>query len=63
MTPYWYLWALLGCFILFALCIAIEIAWAYWKDRQRWKAVAPYYGRPYHASGEYRPNVDLRRTR
>lgn len=55
-------------FILFFLAIFLwtvgEIVWAWWKDRRRWRAVKPYYGRPYDAStNHYRPNVDLRRTR
>jgi len=58
----------LDAFIYFFLAIFVwtigKIIWAWWKDRRRWKAMRPYYGKPYDASTKtYRPNVDLRRMK
>jgi hypothetical protein len=64
MSAHWEFYALSWlAFVGFVwLAILVIVAWV--RDRKRWRAVQPYYGRPYDASeGKYRPNVDLRRVR
>jgi len=64
MSRYWEFQALTWAFVAIVAYIVGEFIFACWKDYRRWKAVRPYYGKPYDASQKmYRPNVDLRRTR
>ena len=63
-TSRWEFDAFIYLFLGIVIWTIGEFLYAYWKDRRRWKAVRPYYGKPYDASTKpYRPNVDLRRTR
>jgi len=64
MTRYWeldlYIYLVLCSFVL----VGLLVLRAWWQDRKKWRAVKPYYGKPYDASvTTYRPNVDLRRVR
>lgn len=58
----WVLFGYVAIGVMVLGIIWVLVAW--WRDRQRWKNIPKYYGRPYDASDEkYRPNVDLRRVR
>lgn len=60
MRPHWELFAfgVLGLGLLAIGVASVVVAWI--KDRQRWRAVQPYYGRPYDASS---PRPNIRRVR
>jgi hypothetical protein len=64
MSAHWELFAFLALFLGLLLVLVGLVAVAWYQDRKRWRAVAPYYGKAYDASSRtYRPNVDLRRVR
>ena len=64
MEHYWELYMITAGFALLTVWIIVELCYVAYKDYKKWKAVRPYYGKPYDASSrDYRPNVDLRRMR
>ena len=62
-THYWELDIWIGILILATVLLALDIARVWYRDHTKWKRVKPHYGSTYDATREYKPNVDLRRTR
>ena len=61
MTRYWeldlYIYLVLCSFVL----VGLLVLRAWWQDRRKWRAVKPYYGKPYDARERQRIIVMVRK--